>query len=713
MSNKVEAKTAKGGDTRRSNGPETAAADGRTDDTTRPSRPRGSLVRGVVFKMSMTAALLAGLTLLHFISYLQVGKTTRLTSDFYFPAERLTEAILHNLREAQASSNNYLLGDERSRLKFENQLDGMLADYQHLEQTAATHRMELGIGRIGSRIERIADSVRQRIFNSYSPSNERLANKSASQTLTEIAGPLELSLTTLAAKELADTRESDYQQLIEDDLPGLSYYLKLADAASDMHAAISRYLLQDPSSREHFYASALDFERQMVLLKPLEQDLDDVVEIREVERLFENLRHRGEEIFQLFVPQERNDALHSLGEIHSLQFAVLERELEALSENLSSSMGSSLADVHQHTRAYTIISLSLATIGMVLCIATALWAKSKIARPIAYLASDVNRLRSGERNVVFPGGINEFEHLYYSLDQLQGQLREQDETERSRAQQLSELESSLAESQERLKVATEQLQNSDKLISLGSLVAGVTHEVNTPIGVAVSMASTCSELVQSFTSKLNSGQISQSDARDFDSSSRENLELLLTSLEQASTLLQSFKRVASDQASESRREFLLHELLNEVMMTLHHRIKRTRVECNIECPPDISLDSYPGPLGQVVQNMINNTLLHAFDENQAGELAIEAYCEGNKEVVIIFRDNGKGILARNIDRIFDPFFSTKIGKGGSGLGLNIVHKIVTQVLGGDIRVDSRFGSGTRFTVIIPFTAPQLETHDGK
>ena len=186
-------------------------------------------------------------------------------------------------------------------------------------------------------------------------------------------------------------------------------------------------------------------------------------------------------------------------------------------------------------------------------------------------------------------------------------------------------------------------------------------------------------------------------------------DLLLRNLGQAHELVTSFKRVAVDQASDQRRPFDLRTTLEELVATLSPMLRKTPYRMELDLAGGLVLDSYPGPLGQVVTNLVTNALLHAFEGRTTGCMRIAARALDARQIEIVFSDDGIGIAEEHLKRIFDPFFTTKLGKGGSGLGLNIVHNIVTGSLGGKLNVMSRTGEGTTFTLTIPFNAPRGDT----
>ncbi len=259
-----------------------------------------------------------------------------------------------------------------------------------------------------------------------------------------------------------------------------------------------------------------------------------------------------------------------------------------------------------------------------------------------------------------------------------------------------------------LKLAHDELMRSEKLAALGALVAGVAHELNTPIGNAVTVASTLHDKTSEFGELAEAGTLKRSSLKGYLESARTASDLLLRSLNQARNLVASFKQVAVDQTSDQRRCFDLAEVVGEVLTTLSPTIRKTPYTVIVDIPDGIAMDSFPGPLGQVITNFVNNALLHAFDGRLAGTIILRASQPLEGEVRLSVSDDGNGIAEDHLRRIFDPFFTTKLGQGGSGLGLNIVYNIVTSILGGRVTVESRIGAGTTFVIKMPLTAPSAQ-----
>ena len=262
-----------------------------------------------------------------------------------------------------------------------------------------------------------------------------------------------------------------------------------------------------------------------------------------------------------------------------------------------------------------------------------------------------------------------------------------------------------AEAYRQLKNTQAQLVEQEKLAALGSLVAGVAHELNTPIGNSVLMASTLHERTEQLNSQFSGQALRRSELEGYLSAAGEATSLILRSLHSAADLVNSFKQVAVDQASAQRRRFNLQQTTQEIMATMMNHVRKAGHTLEMDMPADIVLDSYPGPYGQVVINLINNMLLHAFDA-PGGQLRIQGQMIGQDRVRIAFQDNGCGIAEDHQARIFDPFFTTKMGQGGSGLGLNITYNIVVSLLQGAISVDSAPGHGSTFIIELPLQVHQ-------
>jgi PAS domain S-box-containing protein len=281
------------------------------------------------------------------------------------------------------------------------------------------------------------------------------------------------------------------------------------------------------------------------------------------------------------------------------------------------------------------------------------------------------------------------------------------ELERRVVQRTTELQNAnqeLSRTLEALKVAKDQLVQSEKLAALGALVAGVAHELNTPIGNGLTVASALEDKAQRFNQRLANG-LRRSELQQFVDDTRQAADILVRNLGRTGALVTSFKQVAMDQTNAQRRRFSLPALVSEVLLTLTSTTGKTGCTVTSHIEEELWLDSYPGALGQVFTHLIHNALLHGFNPQEAGQIGVRAWSANPQQVITEVRDNGRGIHPDHLHRVFEPFFTTRMGQGGSGLGLHIVHNLVTHMLGGSIELHSQPGQGTRLTLKLPVSAP--------
>lgn len=258
-----------------------------------------------------------------------------------------------------------------------------------------------------------------------------------------------------------------------------------------------------------------------------------------------------------------------------------------------------------------------------------------------------------------------------------------------------------------------ELVRSEKLAALGSLVAGVAHELNTPIGNSVTVGSTLQYQVADLAQAFEKGELRRSTLQYFLENAQRGTDILMRALTRASELIRSFKRVAVDQSSDQRRVFDLQTTLREVCLTLEPMYKNTPYTLTLALPDRVEMDSFPGALGQLVTNFVSNALQHGFEGRERGQMHVRAVASGADRVTLQFSDDGIGMTEDTRNRVFDPFFTTKLGQGGSGLGMNIVYNIVHDVLGGSIEIASSPDAGTLITVQLPVCAPQSATGESR
>lgn len=269
-----------------------------------------------------------------------------------------------------------------------------------------------------------------------------------------------------------------------------------------------------------------------------------------------------------------------------------------------------------------------------------------------------------------------------------------------RTEELQDKNEQLKETLEQLKAAQTQMIAQEKLASLGSLTAGIAHEINTPIGIGVTAASVLEEKTNNLLQSFENGNMKRSEFKKYLNSASQSSQMILGNLNRAAELIQSFKQVAVDQSSEERRVFKIKKYLQEILLQLQPKLSKTNHQVNIQGSDSLSIDSYPGVFSQILTNLIMNSLIHAYDESDSGNMVIKYYQE-DKDFILEYQDDGKGIADENITKIFEPFFTTKRNQGGTGLGLHIIYNIVTQKLLGSIEFESCLGVGTKFIIKIP------------
>lgn len=279
-----------------------------------------------------------------------------------------------------------------------------------------------------------------------------------------------------------------------------------------------------------------------------------------------------------------------------------------------------------------------------------------------------------------------------------------DEDIRSAKIQLEQQNEILNLTLDTLQSAQTELVSQERLASLGALVAGVAHEINTPLGICVTATSHMVEELGLLKKQLEADQLSKASLTEFVGIFDQSLRIMTTNSQRGAALVRSFKQVAVDQSSENIRDFDLHVYLHEVLFSLQPKLKSKKIRVDIHCPADIQMRTYPGALSQIITNMLMNSLIHGFEGRDRGciDMMVEV---DNSNVVITYSDDGVGMDSAALEKLFEPFYTTKRGQGGSGLGTHIVYNLVTGPLGGSIRAISAPGQGLRYLMRIPRSCP--------
>ncbi|MGQ9371898.1 trifunctional serine/threonine-protein kinase/ATP-binding protein/sensor histidine kinase [Azospirillum sp. A39] len=292
--------------------------------------------------------------------------------------------------------------------------------------------------------------------------------------------------------------------------------------------------------------------------------------------------------------------------------------------------------------------------------------------------------------------------LYDELSDFNRSLEAQ-VAERTRALQV--VLDSEREAHDQLRAAQKQLVQAEKLVSLGQMMAGVAHEINTPLGIAITSATHLADETARLKELAAGGRVRRTDFDRYMETAEETTGLLVSNLGRTADLVHSFKLVSADQTSDERRRFDLRDYLEDLLVSLGPVWKKAGHRVDLACPEGLELDGYPGVLAQILTNLVVNSVTHGYPPGQAGRLSIAVTASAPDTVRLVYADDGRGIGEEHRAKIFDPFFTTRRAAGSTGLGLHIVHNLVTATLQGSIALDGAAGAGTRFTIRFPRVAP--------
>jgi signal transduction histidine kinase len=379
------------------------------------------------------------------------------------------------------------------------------------------------------------------------------------------------------------------------------------------------------------------------------------------------------------------------GSIDELSIKMRQREQKA-----QETFNQTLADISRKVLSIAVIFLGIIiTAGVVIALSIRLPLQQIIKAMQAITSGDYNRRVEGtdakDEVGAMARAVEVFRENAVAKRKTEDELRESKE----------KAENALFE----LHAAQQNLIDAERLAALGGLVAGVAHEVNNPIGISLTVATSFARRTEMFEAELKSGAgLRRSQLEEFVRSSRDAAQQLVGNLHRAGELIQSFKQVAVDRSHAERRQFSLSEATDQIIASLRPALKKASIALSVEVPEGLTIDGYPGSYGQILTNLFLNAANHAFADGRSGTISISARPRGIDDVEIIFADNGSGMTPDVQRQAFDPFFTTRRNEGGTGLGLHIVYNLVTQQLGGRMMLDSRLGQGTTFRIIIPRVA---------
>lgn len=379
-----------------------------------------------------------------------------------------------------------------------------------------------------------------------------------------------------------------------------------------------------------------------------------------------------------------------------------------------------LASYNQNLSKQAKYNALIAFVVSLLAYVLAQYLRYRILAPIKYFASDIERAthKSGFDYTLKPIQFQELQVVRDAVNELLTKINKQLVQTNAAEHEIKELNQNLEskvvhrtkalrDSNQELLDALEQVHQyqsqvieSEKMASLGQMVAGVAHEVNTPIGLGVTASTMLADKIENVQQSLEDKKLTATQLQKFLSESKENTQIIYRNLTRAADLISSFKQVAVDQTAGSIRNINVNEYLHEIITSMQPTLKRYRHEIEIKCDPDIFIKTKPGPINQIVINLVMNSIIHAFKGMEQGKITITATLT-NHRCYLDYDDDGCGIEEKIKNKVFDPFVTTNRGDGGSGLGLHLVYNLVTQALKGKISVQSELGHGAKFNIEFP------------
>ncbi len=321
------------------------------------------------------------------------------------------------------------------------------------------------------------------------------------------------------------------------------------------------------------------------------------------------------------------------------------------------------------------------------------------------IITDINLMAAQiqERKELQEREIRKREAAEKNLQELNRELEARVE---QRTAELRRVNQAQEESLNMLKEAQDMLVETEKMAALGSLVAGLAHEINTPVGISITAVSHLDHKLEELKEKYSSSAMKQSDFEGFLETASESTRMIDRNIHRAAELISSFKQVAVDQSRDDKRLFNMREYLDDILLSLKPELKKRNPRVVIDCPPDLEVYSMPGVFSQVITNFVMNALNHAFGEDAEDPELTITVSAGEEGMLLSFQDNGRGMDEETVKHVFEPFYTTKRGSGGTGLGLNIVYNLVSFRLKGQLRCSSKPGEGTSFILTCPLASSE-------
>ncbi|MBQ4833794.1 HAMP domain-containing histidine kinase [Pseudoalteromonas sp. MMG010] len=648
-----------------------------------------------------------------FLSY-QIKSTSERIVENDLPFSINALLMFEELVHMNGNLLEYLLGESEVTERYNTNYNELGLYRDKIPHQTQHHK---ALTEIDTLVEKFHSTAKNSVFNIYSPVDEQQAINDITSLITSVAQPLEHSLDEFTAQEIEVAQTSLNNDMLKTHLSVIRYYLKLVDIAGDITNDLNRFVLGDTQAKASFESHNKDFQLYLNQLKDISGKEYNINKVAEIETLFKKLIQQGESIFLQYDPRSKAMALKAVNELEQTTFYYTDTLLDALAYEGRETVKNSVNTLNNKAIMTLLIIILLSLIICSLLLLTFAYAHQRVFTPIKFVTTAIASLRAGQRNIKTLDSYNKDDELGSIVEHILGfqrELIELDELrkldfkrEKELIKQRDKANKALADlqlTQEKL-INQEKQALTEKVTSLNALVAGVAHEVNTPLGVCITITTSMHEGITTFFENLLKNTLSKSDVFKFEKHFDESMVLLLSATQRAITLVEEFKQVAVDHISAKREKFDIVKVVGAKILVLNQKSERRDIKYEFNSDNTLLVESYPQELIQVVNHLYHNAVHHGFAKTQSGVIRVSVTADGN-HADIVFQDNGEGIDKGHLNKIFDPFFTTTPGAGGGcGLGLHIVHNIVTNLLGGSIKLTSEKSKGTLVHISIPIDAP--------
>jgi len=498
----------------------------------------------------------------------------------------------------------------------------------------------------------------------------------------------------------------------------------------NVHAELSVHLINSPSLmssiRQRTATNDVEYKSNNILIYIAPLIMTDsrktdkfskltglVVAFVPVENIFAELDQDKENMLLTSITQENTPLI--LGEsadVINIINVSTDLDIEGISKDWQANFVRTRKEAFQNVYQLTDKFFLVATLFIFALILIALLISRTLVKPLAELNTIIERyVRRDYTPTYSPIRFREIQQIVNVLatmaDQIQFDQKVLEDRVRQRTEDLLETNQELSEAMNQLTIAQDQLIEKEKMSLLGQLVAGIAHEINTPLGICVTASSTLNSKLKEMKSAYEKNTVSRRQLEEFLAQFDEGFCIILNNIQRAATLIQNFKAIAVDSTSEQRREFKLKSYIEEAIHSLAPELRQYQITIAVEGDESLILNNYPGAFAQILTNLIINSLRHGFDKELRHTIHIDFFVEQNT-LHLSYCDDGRGVAAEQLQKLFDPFYTTLSNQGGSGLGLNIVYNIVTSKLMGDIHANSSSGSGLCFDISVPLDSPNQD-----